>query len=86
MKKDIPLILFIGFFFWAFVILSLNPPKIHIETKKVRIDSVKVEDRYSMMPSKVWTAYTKFGPIFTKEEKYHVGDSTEIKISTFKKQ
>lgn len=50
------------------------------ETKYYRVDSISSRLKYEVMPEKIYTFHTAFGPISGPKNRYQVGDSIEIKI------
>lgn len=48
--------------------------------KSYRIDSISSRLKYDVMPERVYTYHTAFGPITGPQGKYQVGDSIQIKI------
>jgi len=50
------------------------------ETRFYRVDSISSRLKYEVMPEKIYTYHTAFGPISAPKNRYKVGDSIEIKI------
>lgn len=68
-------------FFAIVIYFTINTKPLNYRTERVRIDSVSVENRYSVLPDKTWTYYTKYGAtINSNNEVYKVGDSIDVKI------
>lgn len=82
----------LGYKFFVFQLVSLfiislyllfHDSKVNTAKKaeRVRIDSIIVKQKYSILPDKIWVHYTKYGPsLVTTNEKYKVGDSIDVKI------
>jgi hypothetical protein len=55
------------------------------ETRFYRVDSISSRLKYEVMPEKIYTYHTAFGPISGPKDKYKVGDTIEIKIIRYEK-
>jgi hypothetical protein len=55
------------------------------EIRYYRVDSISSRLKYEVMPEKIYTYHTAFGPISGPKNRYQVGDSIEIKIIAVKK-
>jgi hypothetical protein len=50
------------------------------ETRYYRVDSISSRLKYEVMPEKIYTYHTAFGPISGPQGRYQVGDSIQVKI------
>lgn len=55
------------------------------EIRYYRVDSISSRLKYEVMPEKIYTHHTAFGPISAPKNRYQVGDSIEIKITIINK-
>lgn len=55
------------------------------EIRYYRVDSISSRLKYEVMPEKIYTYHTAFGPISASKNRYKVGDSIQIKIITINK-
>jgi hypothetical protein len=91
MKIDKYLIIgLFGFVLYVTYVLGVRAYKLHDmreteETRYYRIDSISSRLKYEVMPEKIYTYHTAFGPISGPRDRYQVGDSIQIKIITHKK-
>lgn len=81
MVKEYTATIIIIAFFSIAIYFTIDTKPLNYRVEKVRIDSVSVKDKYSFLPDKTWTYYTKYGAtISSNSEVYKVGDSIDVKI------
>lgn len=79
-----------GFVLYITYVLGVRAYKLHDmreteETRYYRVDSISSRLKYEVMPEKIYTYHTAFGPISAPKNRYQVGDSIEIKIIRYEK-
>lgn len=77
-------ILFIGLF--SLALIPIDKVTTTEETRLYRVDSISSRLKYEVMPEKIYTYHTAFGPISAPKNRYQVGDSIEIKIIRYKNE
>lgn len=79
-----------GLVLYITYVLGVRAYKLHDmrETEEIRyyrIDSISSRLKYEVMPEKIYTYHTAFGPISGPRNRYQVGDSIKIKIIRYEK-
>ena len=83
MKSDqIAIAIIFGCLVTCLLVLDYNISKLKSteEIRYYRVDSISSRLKYEVMPEKIYTYHTAFGPISGPRNRYQVGDSIQIKI------